>query len=154
MEKVFEHSLGKDKAIKLCKKAISGKMAILSTENPFKVGTPPLMTALIEVTDTTITIKSKSMGDMIGQTAANEIAMALDDLQEQNVNQNVSVPTQPQNNLTNNSKTLTHEQYLKYQHEAIALLKEYKTLVDGEIITQEDFDKKKEDILNFINGVM
>ena len=82
MEKVFEHSLGKDKAIKLCKKAISGKMAILSTENPFKVGTPPLMTALIEVTDTTITIKSKSMGDMIGQTAANEIAMALDDLQE------------------------------------------------------------------------
>ena len=36
--------------------------------------------------------------------------------------------TKPQNNQTNNSKTLTHEQYLKYQYEAIALLKEYKTL--------------------------
>lgn len=150
MEKIINHSLGTEKAIKLCKKALSGKMAILSTENPFKVGTPPMMTALIEVTDTTISIKAKGFGEMIAETAANEIELAISDLNESNDGEQPNSNNAP----TSSSGTITAEQYLEYQQKAVELLKQFKSLLDGGVLTAEEFETKKADLLNFINGMM
>ena len=49
--------------------------------------------------------------------------------------------------------SMNPDSYLEYQTKAIALLKQYKELYDNEVLTKEEFEAKKADILNFINGM-
>lgn len=46
-----------------------------------------------------------------------------------------------------NKKTSTSSQALKNEHEVVSLLKEYKSLLDDGIITEEEFNKKRNELL-------
>ena len=147
----------KKKAITLVKKAISGKMAIVKDNGDFlKVGTPPFMMADITIKDNVIEVAYKGSGGLIGETAASEIEMAVQEYQESLGGGQEAAPQAAQSQAEQpqkQSKELSPDDYLEYQTKAIALLKQYKELYDNEILTKEEFEAKKADLLNFINGM-
>lgn len=155
MEKKISFNFDKKKAITLVKKGISGKMAIIKDGgDTLKVGTPPFMMVNIKVTDDTIEIAASGAGAMLGETAASEIAMLVEEENEKQGGQPqaqaqpaAAAPQQSQ------KKALSPEDYLQYQERAIALLKQYKDLYDSQVLTEEEFASKKQDVLNFINGM-
>ena len=153
MQKTINHHLGKTQAIKLVKKAISGKFAIMKDAgDTLKVGAP-MMTATIVITDTTIDVSGGGPAGPVASTCASEIEMAVQEAEENQASQPTQQAAQPQAQPASNAKALTPEEYLEYQTKAIALLKQYKELFDNEVLTKEEFEAKKADILNFINGM-
>lgn len=158
MEKVFEHNLGKDKALKLAKRAASGKFAIMKDEGyTFKVGAP-MMTATITVTDTTITVSGGGAGGPVAQTIAGEIEMALEDANEKAsasapAAQSASAAPQQQSAPASEKQAASPLEYLDYQSKSIELLKQYKELFDSGILTEEEYNTQKSDILNFLRGM-
>ena len=153
MQKTINHHLGKTQAIKLVKKAISGKFAIMKDAgDTLKVGAP-MMTATIVITDTTIDVSGGGPAGPVASTCASEIEMAVQEAEDNQAGQPTQQAAQPQAQPASNAKALTPEEYLEYQTKAIALLKQYKELFDNEVLTKEEFEAKKADILNFINGM-
>ena len=166
MEKVINYSFDKQTAIRLVKKAISGKAAILKDNGDvLKVGAP-MMTATITISDNTITVSGSLAGAMIANTCASEIEMAVEEYQANHPNSN-SAPqptpapqpapqSTPATNGTTSATSTEHtlQEYFDYQERAIGIMKSYKDLLDNNIITQEEFDAKKSEILNFIRGIM
>lgn len=156
MNKIINYNFDKKKAIVLCKKAISGKVAILKDDGDvLKVGAP-MMTASIVIGDNTIEISGKGPGATIANTCASEIEMAVEEYQESHSGQTPAPETfAPAPNQAPQGKgTITADEYLEYQNKIIPLLKQYKELFDTGILTEEEFQRKKEDLLNFINGMM
>lgn len=149
MQKSIKHNLDKKQALLLVKKAISGKIAIMKDEgDTIKIGAP-MMTATVTVTDSTFEVSGKLTAEAIAQTAATEIEMALENLNNGGDSNpgSASVPSQGQR------KSISADEYLEYQNKTIALLKQYKDLYDAKVLTDEEFETKKEDLLNFINGM-
>ena len=157
--RTISFNFDKKKAITLVKKAISGKAAIVKDNGDFlKVGTPPFMMADITIKDNEIEVAYKGSGGLIGETCASEIEMAVQEYQEslggaQESRAPQAAQPQPTQQQASQSKELSPEDYLEYQNKAIALLKQYKELYDNEILTKEEFEAKKADLLNFINGM-
>ena len=155
MQKTINHHLGKTQAIKLVKKAISGKFAIMKDAgDTLKVGAP-MMTATIVITDTTIDVSGGGPAGPVASTCASEIEMAVQEAEEnqagQPAQQAQAAPAQAPASAP--APRMNPDSYLEYQTKAIALLKQYKELYDNEVLTKEEFEAKKADILNFINGM-
>ena len=123
-----------------------------------------MMTATITIGDNTIEISGKGPGAAIANTCATEIEMAVEEYQESlgtqgsapapaaaQVAQPVPVSAAPSQKAKG---SITPDEYLEYQNKAIAIIKQYKELFDNNILTEEEFKAKKEDLLNFINGMM
>ena len=160
MDRTINYNFDKKQAITLCKKAISGKMAIVKDGgDQLKCGTPPFMTFNIVIDDSTIHVFGGGAGAMLGETAASEIEMAVEEYQQSHGGAQAAPQAAPQAAAQaapaqqNQSKALSPEDYLEYQNKAIALLKQYKELYDNEILSKEEFEAKKADVLNFINGM-
>ena len=154
--RTISFNFDKKKAITLVKKAISGKAAIVKDNGDFlKVGTPPFMMADITIKDNEIEVAYKGSGGLIGETCASEIEMAVQEYQESlGGGQEAAPQAAPQAApAQQQSKALSPDDYLEYQNKAIALLKQYKELYDNEILSKEEFEAKKADLLNFINGM-
>lgn len=147
MEKVINHNLGKEAAIKLVKKAASQHFALMNDNGAIMKFGAPMMTATVKVTDTTIEVSGKGAGSPVGNTIASDIEAALENNEQSNTlsNQQQSAPKQ--------ASKISCEEYLEYQSKAISLIKQYKELFEEGILTEEEFKAKKEDILNFINGM-
>ena len=155
MNKIINYNFDKKKAIALCKKAISGKFAIAKDGGDvLKVGAP-MMTATIIIKDNTIEVSGKGPGATVANTCASEIEMAVEEYQESHSTNPAPETSAPVPNQAPQGKgTITVDEYFEYSNKIIALLKQYKDLVDSGILTEEEFQTKKEDLLNFINGMM
>lgn len=154
MEKKIAYNFDKKRAITLVKKAISGKMAIIKDGgDTLKVGTPPFMMVNIKITDNEIEVSAGGAGAMLGETAASEIDMLVEEEQSKQAEQPQAQPQQGAAPQQSQKKALSPEDYLQYQERAIALLKQYKDLYDAQVLTEEEFANKKQDVLNFINGM-
>lgn len=151
MKKIINYNFDKNSAIRLVKKAISGKFAILKDDgNTLKVGAP-MMTATIKIDDNTITIEGSGAGGAVASTCATEIEMAVEEYQEKN-----SSTTNKDPNTTTNTTVdkTTIEEYFSYQEKGINIIRSYKHLLDENIISEEEFNEKKAEVLNFIKGIM
>ena len=134
-------------AIKLVKKALNGKMAILGEKDGVvKAGTPPMMTIEITVKNGEISVKSKSpLGKPLVGTAESAIELTVDEYKEANAGSN---------NQRNAGANSNNSLDLDAQKKKIELLREYKQLLDDGIITDEEFASKKEELLNSNNQVV
>lgn len=140
-KKEIKFSIDKQKALKIAKKAATEKVAMVKDEGfIFKVGTPsvPPMIAVVEVTDGVIYVSGKGFGATIAQTVYQLISQAIEEAQE-NSNSNSSASNASQQS----SSALSAEEQLKI----VEALKGYKDLLDSGIITQEEFDAKKKELL-------
>lgn len=139
-KKEIPFTIDKQKALKIAKKAATEKFAMVKDEGfVFKVGTPsvPPMIAVVEVTDGKIFISGKGFGATIAKTIFQYISDAIDDAQSQSEPSNAgATQTAPQG--------LSIDDQLKI----VEALKGYKELLDAGIITQEEFDTKKEELLS------
>ena len=151
---VINHNLGKKDACTLVKKCISGKMAVVKDSDGYlKLGTPPFMTFEVNVTDTTIEVKSKGLGDPLAQTCVTEVEMALEERNSSSSPSSAPTSSAPSSGTTKRDDLIGPDEYLEYQKKTIELLKQYKELLDNDIISQQEFNEKKEDLLNFISGM-
>lgn len=156
MNKIINYNFDKKKAIALCKKAISGKFAIVKDGGDvLKVGAP-MMTATIIIKDNTIEVSGKGPGATVANTCASEIEMAVEEYQESYSGQTPASETSAPapNQDPQGKRTITVDEYFEYSNKIITLLKQYKDLFDSGTLTEEEFQTKKEDLLNFINGMM
>lgn len=141
VKKEIKFSIDKQKALKIAKKAATLKFGMVKDEGfTFKVGTPsvPPMIAVVEVSDGVIFISGKGFGSTIANTIFGEISNAIEEAQE-NSNSNSSASNASQQS----SSALSAEEQLKI----VEALKGYKDLLDSGIITQEEFDAKKKELL-------
>ena len=139
-KKEIKFTIDKQKALKIAKKAATEKFAMVKDEGfVFKVGTPsvPPMLATVEVTDGVIYVSGKGLGGPIAKTIYQYISDAIDDAQSQPEPSN-------SNSQQASSQTLSIDDQLKI----VEALKGYKELLDAGIITQEEFDVKKGELLN------
>ena len=138
MQKTIEHSIEKSKAIRLVKKAISGKFAITKDGgDTLKVGAP-MMTATIVITDKTIDISGGGAAGAVASTCASEIEIAVQEYQE----------NQSGGSSNGGGAALSMEDQLK----AVEAIKQFKELADAGIITQEEFEAKKKELLSASSG--
>lgn len=134
MQKTIEHNIEKSKAIRLVKKAISGKFAITKDGgDTLKVGAP-MMNATIVITDKTIDISGGGAAGAVASTCASEIEIAVQEYQE----------NQSGGSSNGGGAALSMEDQLK----AAEAIKQFKELADAGIITQEEFEAKKKEILS------
>ncbi len=156
MSKIINYNFDKKEAIVLCKKALSGKCGILKDNGDvLKVGMP-MMPSTIIIGDNTIEVKGKLFAAQVANACACEIEMAVEEYQKSHSGQTPTLETStPAPNQSMQGKgTITADEYLEYQNKTITLLKQYKDLYDSGILTEEEFQAKKDDLLNFINGMM
>ena len=141
-KKEIKYSIDKEKAIKIAKKAASGKFAILKDNGAsFKAGSPG-MTALVEVEDGVIYVSGGWLGGPIANTIYTEICNAIDEANESSNSTNAS------NQSSVNKQDLNIDTQLKV---AEALIK-FKQLFDSGIITEEEFNNKKKELLGQTNS--
>ena len=131
-KKEIRFTIDKQKALKIAKKAATSKFAMMKDNGfTFKVGSP-MMTATVEVMDGVIYVSGIGPGIPVANTVYNEIQSAIEEAQEQ-----------PSNGSGANTNTVSIDD----QKKIVALLKEYKELLDMGVITQEEFDAKKKELL-------
>ena len=181
MSTVINFNIDKKTAIKLTKKAISSKVPILKDDGDLlKVGTPPFMVCTIKFSNNSITLDGKAAAAIIASTCSSAIKMAIEEYEEEhpvsnNNNNNPSIdetklenkgtPIIQNNNVedinsvktpkkseTNIPATLT--EYYDYQKQGCEILVKIKELFDKGIITEEEYNNKKEEIISFMNGVI
>lgn len=159
-EHVITFSMPLDKAKKIARKSVQGKFAVLSDSgNTMKVGTPPLMTALITFEEGKITIAGKGAGAVVASTCASSIKIDIEDAEEQmksepapasapaKIPAPASAPKQASAPAPKPAPQVNLDQLIEAKLKLTKLLKEYKDLLDQEIITKEEFDSLKENIL-------
>ena len=138
VKKQVTFSIDKQKALKIAKKAVTAKFAIVKDDGfTFKVGAP-MMTATIEVGDGVITISGGGPGATIANTAYEEINNAFEEMQEQE--QAAPVNSAP---AASQPKPFSIDDQLKI----VEVLKAFKELLDSGIITEEEFTRKKTELL-------
>lgn len=175
MEKIIEHNFGKEESIRLAKKAMSGKFAIIKDEGDVLKAGAPTAPVKIEFFDSKIVLSGKILSNLFVTGIANEIELFFDEYknnnsQANNVSNNdkristeestkeesvdKSVDNQVKDNSPKSNNSYSLKEYFDYQEKGIAIIKSYKELLDSDIITQEEFNEKKTEILNFIKGIM
>ena len=142
MKKEIPFNIDKQKALKIIKKAATQKFAIVSDNGfTFKIGSPG-MTATIEVLDNMVSISASGFGTTIGNTAVSDIESALEDAgNESNSSTEKSTSAETESNVSKAS--------LDDHFKIIEILKAYKELLDSGVLTQEEFDAKKTELLNY-----
>ena len=163
---IINHNYSKDKALTMVKKAISGKFAIIKDGGFTLKAGAPTAPATIEVTDETVTVSGGIISKLFVDSIGNEIKMYFEEKQEEannNAPTNANAGATPNANAvatpnanagTTPSVEYTLQDYFAYQEKAIQIIKSYKDLLDNNIITQDEYNEKKAEILNFIKGIM
>ena len=164
MDFIINHNYPKDKALTMVKKAISGKFAIIKDGGFTLKAGAPTAPATIEVDDGKVTVSGGILSKMFVDGIGNEIKMYFEEKQEEaNTNaptnastaQNTNAVATPNANAgATPSVEYTLQDYFDYQERAIKIIKSYKDLLDNNIITENEFNEKKAEILNFIKGIM
>lgn len=149
MSFTINHNYGKEKALKMVKKAISGKFAIIKDNGYELKAGAPTAPVTIEVLDSEVTVSGKVMSKMFVDGIGNEIKLFFEENQGENNN------TVNNNNSGNsNGSGCSLQEYFEYQEKGIKIIKSYKELLDSNIISEDEFNEKKNEILNFIKGIM
>lgn len=134
---VLRHNLSIDDAFELVKDAINGKFAVLSEkDNYLKVGSP-MMTATIIVTESEISVSGKGAGKIVANTCESSISSALKKYCKVQSNEN-------NKNISNNNENLD------VQIKTAKLLKSIKELYDLGIMSEDEYNQKKESLLKII----
>ena len=151
MAEVVKFSFDKATAMKLARKAISNKMAILSVNDSIiKAGTPPLMVVKLTFSDHSVEFSGSPM--LLG-TAKSAIELEYEDYCSGGSAPAPAAQDQATHAVDPAPQAIDPEKYLEYQDKVIELLKKYKDLLKDEIISQEEYDAKKAELLNFMKGM-
>ena len=131
-KKEIKFSIPKEKAIKIAKKAATSKFAMMEDNGAvFKVGAP-MMKATVEVGDGVIYVSGKGAAGPIANTIYGLIEDAIEEAQ--NSNSSPAQQAAPQMNVEDQIKI-------------VEAIKGFKELLDAGIITQEEFESKKKELL-------
>ena len=150
---VINHNYPKDKALTMVKKALSGKFGIIKDNGYTLKAGAPMNPATIEVTDSEISVSGGALAKLFVDSIGSEIKLYFEEKQEEKSVENNSAPAKDKPS-TSNSGGYTLQEYFDYQERGIGIIKSYKELLDANIITEEEFNDKKAEILNFIKGIM
>ena len=147
MAYVIEHKYPKDKALTMVKKAISGKFAIIK-DNGFtlKAGAPT-SPVTIEITDTNVTVSGGAMAKLFIDPVGSEIKLYF----EENKN-NAPTGGNAGGNAGGAGGGCSTQEYFNYQEKGISILKSYKDLLDSGIISEEEFNAKKAEVMDLMRG--
>ena len=158
MEFIIKHNYPKDKALTMVKKALSGKFAIIKDGGFTLKAGAPTAPATIEVADEKITVSGGILSKLFVDGIGNEIKLYFEENQEEannNAPTNASAGTAQNTNADATPNVeYTLKDYFDYQERGIQIIKSYKDLLDNNIITEDEFNQKKAEILNFIKGIM
>jgi len=124
----IKFSIDKKKALRVAKKTASAKFAIMKDNgDTFSVGAPG-MTATIEVGNGIIKVSGK---DTIVNTVYNDLCFAFEDIEEEA-------------NKANSQPSHSADDELKI----VEAIRQFKELLDDGIITEEEFEAKKKELLS------
>ena len=142
VKKEVNFTIDKQKALKIAKKAATEKFAMMKDEGfTFKVGAP-MMTATVEVGDGKITVTGGGPGATVAETVYQCINSAFEDLEESQ-----SAGAAPSNNVGAQPQVQVRAFSIDDQLKIVEVLKAFKELLDSGIITEEEFNKKKTELL-------
>ncbi len=151
MGSTVNFSFDKATAMKLARKAISSKMAVLSvSDSLIKAGTPPLMVVKLKFSDNSVEFSGSKV--LLG-AAKNAVELEFDEHSGQNNASASSQQVAKNPNQFQDNQAVDPAKYLEYQEKTIQLLKQYKNLLDENVLSQEEYELKKEELLNFLKGV-
>ena len=155
---IIEFKISKEQAIKIAKKTIASKIALQKDNGDYlEFGTKPVlvnpgMLVTVKVNDNHYALNKKGMGGQLLDQAVFMLKEALEEAEEEKPTNASSTNSATPNNAKSNI-TVSPEQYLSYQEKVVELLKQFKDLLANGIITEEEFSAKKEELLNFIQGM-
>ena len=143
MADCLEFSFDKSVAMKLAKKALNGKMAILSTKDSVtKVGTPPLMIV-------TLTFSERSVGltgsPLLLGTAKNAIELEFQSYEEGGGSS--SAPTQQESQVASQTQSSSGLNTISLENQFLDALLKYYDLKQKDLIPSKLFETKKKDII-------
>ena len=155
---IIEFHIPKEQAIKIAKKAIGKQIAIQKDDGDYfeagvkKVPFNPGMLVTIKVNDDHYALNKKGLGNQLVDQAAFLIKEALEEAGS--ATQSSAPAAGASSTEVPKSKVITDpDKYLAYQERVVHLLKLYKELLSEEIINEEEFVAKKEELLNFPHGM-
>ena len=152
---VVNHNHPKDKALAMVKKALAGKFAIVKDEGLILKAGAPMHPVTIEIAEGTITVSGGAMAKMFIDPIGLEIKSYFDEHQDEGgAAPAADAAPQASGGAAPKGAGYTLQEYFDYQEKGISIIKSYKELLDSDIITKEEFDEKKAEILNFIKGIM